>query len=61
MRESTFKSTIFVGVHRVSPDRGSAGVCGLIVSFWGSRVFISFFESHSGRPQFGRAYTDIGG
>ena len=42
MRESAFKSTVFVGVPRVSPDQGSTGVCDFIVSFWGSRVFVSF-------------------
>ena len=40
MRESAFRSTVFVGVPRVSPDQGSTGVCNFIVSFWGSRVFV---------------------
>lgn len=61
MRESAFKSTVFVGVPRVSPNQSSAGVCVFIVSFWGSRVFVLFFGSRSGYPQFGRAHTRIGG
>ena len=45
MRESAFKSTIFVGVPRVSPDQDRGGVYNFIVSFWGSRVFVWFFGS----------------
>lgn len=61
MRESAFKSTVFVGVPRVSPDNRRTGVCDFIVSFWGSRVFVLFFGSHPGYPQFGRAHKRIGG
>ena len=45
MRESAFKSTIFVGVPRVSSDQARGGVYDLIASFWGSRVFLWFFGS----------------
>jgi len=61
MRESAFKSAVFVGVPRVSPDRCRAGVCDFIVSFWGSRVSVLFFGSCSGYPQFGRVHKRIGG
>ena len=39
---------------------GRIGVCDFIVSFWGSRVFLLFFGSHPGYPQFGRAHKRIG-
>ena len=45
MRESAFKSTIFVGVPRVSPDQARGGVYDFIVSFWGSRVSVLFFSA----------------
>jgi len=61
MRESAFKSTVFVGVPRVSPDQCDGGVRDFIVSSWGSRVFVLFFGSHSGHPQFGGAHIRIGG
>jgi len=61
MRESAFKSTVFVGVPKVSPERCIAGVRDPIVSFWGSRMFVLFFGSCSGYPQFGRVHKRIGG